>query len=166
MIVIVLMNVLIAIVSDSFDDAITRADELYWCSRLDLIAEADNFLIPGNWDNGGSFPPFLVKGREELLSEIKEHMLNTKAQKRWEGKVVESVRRIETDAEFKAKRIESQLNAMKLEVVQEVQKLLEEQRTLLAPLLRKEATAQYSKMGMVTQHQRRNQRRAGHPGGL
>ena len=39
-IVIVMMNVLIAIVSDSYADAMTRAEMLFWCSQLDLIAES------------------------------------------------------------------------------------------------------------------------------
>jgi hypothetical protein len=136
-IVIVMMNVLIAIVSDSYDDAMTRAEMLFWCSQLDLIAESTILFKPGNVENGGSFPTALVKGREPLLADIKEHLVKSKNEKKWAGRVVESVRRIETDTEFKTKRLGHEMMNMKLEILDEIKLILEEQRALVAPTMRK-----------------------------
>jgi hypothetical protein len=38
-VVIVMMNILIAIVSDSYTDAMKRSAPLFWRARVDLIAE-------------------------------------------------------------------------------------------------------------------------------
>ena len=38
-VVIVMLNVLIAIVGDSYDNAMSRSDELFWRARLELVAE-------------------------------------------------------------------------------------------------------------------------------
>jgi len=39
LVVVVMMNVLIAIVSDSYDNAMVRSNELFWRARLELVAE-------------------------------------------------------------------------------------------------------------------------------
>ena len=78
-----------------------------------------------------------MKGREPLLADIKEHLVKSKNEKKWAGRVVESVRRIETDTEFKTKRLGHEMMNMKLEILDEIKLILEEQRALVAPTMRK-----------------------------
>ena len=71
---IVLMNILIAIVSDSFDDAMSRAQKLFWFSRLDLIAESGMVFHPGPRKDGGVFPNRLVRDKDALRVDIEDHL--------------------------------------------------------------------------------------------
>ena len=43
-VVVVMMNILIAIVSDSYSDAMRRSGPLFWRARVDLIAEYEPLL--------------------------------------------------------------------------------------------------------------------------
>jgi hypothetical protein len=43
-IIIIMMNILIAIVSDSYTDAIQRSSPLFWRARVDLIAEYEPLM--------------------------------------------------------------------------------------------------------------------------
>lgn len=152
-IVIVLMNVLIAIVSDSYDDAITRADMLFWCNQLDLMAESAIVY------RGGSFPVQVVQRRDAMRDSIKRHIMNIRKHKAWSGKILESCRRIETDAEFKAKRVSHELSEMKQEIIDEVRAMLQDQkRSMMSHAAKSTDSMLSNETGMKLRHKKRNQR--------
>merc|ERR1711871_579689 len=66
MVVIVMLNVLIAIVSDSYAEAMATAFETYWMARLDLVSEiATTFHVP--------------KWIKEHFKKYHEHLLDSMA---------------------------------------------------------------------------------------
>ena len=46
---ITLFNILIAIVCDSYDDALSRSDKTFWIQRMHLCAETYMVFKPGNY---------------------------------------------------------------------------------------------------------------------
>ena len=109
-VVLLLMNILIAIVSDAYDDAMARSEKLFWFSRLDLIAEYGTMIKPGPRNEGGSFPNWMMKSKEVLLKEIRkrleEELIGTKP---WTGRIMDIFRKVSDDSEYKTRRLQSEI---------------------------------------------------------
>lgn len=114
---IVLMNVLIAIVSDSYDSAMARSDRLYWLARLTLIADA-GLLMPKWLQTSKSSKSQL---RDEIRSELMQNL--TGHRKRWQGRVLDTFLRISKDSDFKTKHLQLELQKSSDQVREEVMRL-------------------------------------------
>ncbi|GMI05038.1 hypothetical protein TrVE_jg8199 [Triparma verrucosa] len=69
LVVIILLNVLIAIVSDSYDAVLVNSTELFWQSRLELVAEITT-----------TFNMFLRSDLEKWIETVKSHKQNFEGQ--------------------------------------------------------------------------------------
>ena len=110
MISIIMLNLLIAVVTDSYDDAITRSAMLFWYSRLLMVAEYGTLLKPGGWSSGGGYPDWFVLGKAECKQAVTDHCnFHLGATSRYAGKIMDIFSRISRDGEYKTKRMMSQL---------------------------------------------------------
>ena len=114
---IVLMNILIAIVSDSYDSAMARSERLYWLARLTLIADA-GLLTP-------HFLQQSSKSKSALRLEIKRELLQNLIghRKRWQGRVLDTFLRISKDSDFKTKHLQLELQKSSEQLREEVLEL-------------------------------------------
>ena len=102
-VVICMLNVLIAIVSDSYDNAMVKSPELYYRSRLELIAEIST-----------TFHRFLVKmeGKiEKSELDLKHHLVQSNEGDDWAGKVLDIVKRINRNTGIEIEQVKRDLNS-------------------------------------------------------
>jgi len=75
-VVVVMLNVLIAIVGDSYDNAMSRSDELFWRARLELVAEISVTFRPlllteEKWEE-------FINRRGNRVERMREHIVAAK----------------------------------------------------------------------------------------
>ena len=102
-VVVCMLNVLIAIVSDSYDNAMVKSPELYYRSRLGLIAEistAFNWLLKINGK---------IKEKENL--DLSPYLLQSSSEgDEWAGKVLDIVKRINRNTGIEVEQVKRDLN--------------------------------------------------------
>lgn len=109
-----MMNILIAIVSDSYDDALSRSSKTYWVNRLDLCAETGLVYKLGNWTDGGWFPKRMVPSNAKIQSLINQVLETTmsKQQRQSKGKFADLQYKMMKDSEAKTRRIVRDVKVM------------------------------------------------------
>mmetsp|Transcript_68725 Transcript_68725/g.191720 ORF Transcript_68725/g.191720 Transcript_68725/m.191720 type:complete len:433 (-) Transcript_68725:117-1415(-) len=126
---ITLLNILVAIVCDSYDDAINRSDKTYWVQRMDLCAETSLVYRVGTYADGGCFPSCLVKNNNKLKENIDKYMTKNlgKKSRKWKGKMAAMAHMLTKDSEQKTRRLMRELKEMRQEVAQQFANLEKEE---------------------------------------
>ena len=104
------MNILIAIVSESYDDAMNRSEKLFWYQRMDVIAQSGLLFIPGPCKEGGSFPNWLVRDSQKLRKDVNTLLRrrDSSAPSR-KGRIAEITSQVTAATEHRMQRIQSDL---------------------------------------------------------
>ena len=106
-VVIVMLNVLIAIVSDSYDSALVASSELFWKARVDLISELST-----------TFERFITwykrrygdKKDGKIVLEIKK---DSEGDEEWAGRVLDIVKRVNERTSSEVVTLKEQNKALK-----------------------------------------------------
>ena len=127
LVVIVLLNVLIAIVGDSYDAALVKAEELFWRSRVELIAEISTTFefalkLRGKHSNNKQLT---FKFKPKLDDEYSD----------WTGRVLDIVRRVNIQTSSEAARTNRVIKELKDEnaEIKDMLKMLMEKQGLKLP---------------------------------
>ena len=104
---IVLLNILIAIVGDSYDEALVKSNELFWRSRVELVAEiSTTFKWILSLRRGGSDKPEL---------NLKLNLKLDESNSDWTGRVLDIVRRVNVMTSSEAAKTNEAIEHLKKE---------------------------------------------------